>query len=223
MSVNSNRKRPIGQPLVSTQLTSGLMCEKAFTIAELMIVIVIIGMLLGITTIVWQSTERSFDLQSSAEMFKADIRKVSSMAAAGTPNKDALGRRHRDQYMLEINTGAGSPPNCYRIRTRTWSGSAYGEWTDPPPGTVRSAEANKIVTDADNHRWIKPSNFPDMKITVEGSTEGTYPLIFEAKGSIVQVMDPTAGTAPATGGTVIRLSTSSKTINITVSAYGDIS
>ena len=55
MSVNSNRKRPIGRFLVSIHLTSGLMREKAFTLVELLVVMLSACYSAGKTSLDWNS------------------------------------------------------------------------------------------------------------------------------------------------------------------------
>ncbi len=208
MSINSDGKHQVGRPLILTRVTSRVLCEKAFTLIELLIVITTIGVMIGAATIVWDATARNMDVQTAAEMFKEDIRGVYSRAGSGVGVVDsATGIKYRDQYMLEINTKTGSPPNCYRIRTRTWNGAGYGGWTTVTP---RSAEVNTIA-----NGYIKPSSMSNMQISVVGSTSDIYELIFEAKGSIIQTQ--------SSGDVVIRLSSPSKRTDVTVSIFGDVS
>lgn len=213
MSVNSDGKHQVGRPLILTRVASRVLCEKAFTLIELLIVITTIGVMIGAATLVWDATARNMDVQTAAEMFKEDIRGVYSRAGSGVGVVDsATGIKYRDQYMLEINTKTGSPPNCYRIRTRTWNGAAYGSWTTVTP---RSTEANQV-----SDGWIKPSSMSNMNIDIldsDGVPSGvaSYQIIFESKGSIIQTQ--------SSGDVVIRLSSPSKRTDITVSVYGDAS
>lgn len=229
MSTNSDRKRPIGRPVVKTRLVNRALCEKAFTIIELLTVITIIGVMLLATTIVWETTARNMDVQGAAEMFKEDIRKVYTMAGLGL---DSSGINHRDQWSLKISTsGAVSPntPNCYQICTRPWSVTGWGEWSTSIP---QNAEANKILTGG----WIKPNSM-SMSIDILDPNTGqplapkdnpTYPfyyLIFESMGSVVVLMPNTdsTGLTPASAPLKIRLKSPSKQTDIIVSVYGDVS
>jgi prepilin-type N-terminal cleavage/methylation domain-containing protein len=218
MSVKPNRKHPVLHSISLTDLMSHAMCEKAFSLIELMTVIIIIAVMLGVTTIVWQATARSMDVQAAAEMMKEDIRKVYALAAQGQPRVEN-GITHRDQYRLEIYTSAAkSPdiPNTYKISTRQWSG---GDWSSTwTPVTVLKSQASRM-----SNGYIKLGNYSSMNITVPGSALEMYPLIFEARGSIVHVMNPSSGKAEAVGDTVIRLNNTKKSIDITVSIYGDVS
>lgn len=214
MSVNSNRKRPIGRSVVITRIVNQALCEKAFSIIELMTVVIIIGVMLGSITIIWRVTERNMDVQSAAEMFKEDVRKTRDLAGLGAgEGVDTLGIRHRDRYRILINTNSGDPPNCYKIETCKWTDPDYGQWTEVP---IRNAEARKIVTDKDNHRWIKPGSSSDITIAKVGTDDQpSFSIIFESKGSIVQTQE--------LGETDIRLGNSSKHVDIVVSMYGDVS
>ena len=212
MSVNSDGKHQVGRPLILTRVASRVLCEKAFTLIELLIVITTIGVMIGAATIVWDATARNMNVQTSAEMLKEDIRGVYTRAGLGVGVVDsATGIKYRDQYMLEINTKTGSPPNCYRIRTRTWNGAAYGLWTTVTP---RSTEANQV-----SDGWIKPSSMSNMNIDILSNGESmgvaSYQIIFESKGSIIQTQ--------SSGDIVIRLSSPSKRTDVTVSVYGDAS
>ena len=221
MSINSNRKQPIGRRVVMTRIVNQALCEKAFSLIELLTVVIIIGVMLGGATIMWVVTERSTDAQSAAEMFKEDVRRVESMAGLGAgEGVDSIGIRQRDQYMLEINTStaaADAPPNCYRIQTRTWGSSGYGNWTTVPP---KGGEVNRIVLSKTSEKWIKPSDSSDMHIDILklGSIDTSitnYQIIFESKGSMVQ--------SQQSGDTTVRLGNSSKHADVTISIYGDIS
>jgi len=222
MSTNSDRKRPIGRPVAITRIVNQALCEKAFSLIELLTVIIIIGVMLGSVTLMYVLTERSTDAQSAAEMFKEDVRKTRDLAGLGASlgaggGVDSAGIRHRDKYRILINANSGSPPNCYKIETCMWTDPDYGRWTEV---NIRNAEARKIVTDVDTGRWIKPSSSSDItiaKVGADGQPTGDsqFSVEFESKGSIVQ-------TTPLAD-TVIRLGNSSKHVDITISMYGDIS
>jgi hypothetical protein len=123
------------------------------------------------------------------------------------------------RYKLDIYTSTAADPaipNSYKIFTRQWGSGAWGNWTEV---TVPGIEAARKTSGG----YIKPSSLPDLRLNVVGSSLATYPLIFESKGSIVHVMNPNNGTAEAVGDTVVRIKTDKKTIDITVSVYGDVS
>jgi type II secretory pathway pseudopilin PulG len=181
---------------------------------ELSIVVLLIGLLIAVSVVVWQATAKRMDLQAAAEMLKEDIRKVYALADSGVARPGNDGLQHRDRYILEINTNDDDPPNCYRVRLQKWSGSDYGP-PGPPDNPQLKQAANKVVGDG----WIKPSFSSDTVIqSVSGAESANpYKVTFESKGSIVQTR--------ASGDVIITIRSPSqdKDIDITISLYGSIS
>jgi prepilin-type N-terminal cleavage/methylation domain-containing protein len=188
--------------------------EDAFTLVELSVVVVLIGLLVGVTVIVWQATARRMDLQAAAEMLKEDIRRVYALADSGVARPGSDGLQHRDRYILEINTNGGAPPNCYRVRVQKWSGTGYGI-PGPPDNPQLKQAANKVVGDG----WIQPSFSSDTVIqSVSGAgSANPYSVTFVSKGSIVQTL------APGDVIITIRSLSKNKDINITISLFGSVS
>ncbi len=219
MGIYSDGNCPIRKHVALKRNTNRMICEKAFTLVELMVTLIVIGFMIGISVLIWDGAASSMDVQSAAEMLKEDIGRVYVLAASGTPNV-SNGIGHRDQYRLQISTSNGTPPNCYKISKRTWTGSSWDtSWTDI---TTRNAQANRI-----SGGWIKPGSVSNLSIDILDSGGGpmniqTYDLILESKGSIIHVMNST-GTAEAIGDLVIRLKSTSKTVNVTVSVLGNVS
>ena len=216
MSTNSDRKHQVGRSHLWSVVTSHVMCEKAYSLIELMTVITIIAVMLGSAIIVYAAAARGTDVSSAAELLKEDIRKTRDLAGLGAGDGvDSSGIRHRDKYRILINTNSGSPPNCYKIETCTWTGSEYGPWTQPTP-PIRKAEAKKI----DSNGWIRPMSSSDItiaKLDAEGNPMGgsTFSVEFESKGSIVQTT--------SLADTTIRVGNSSRHVDVVVSMYGDVS
>jgi Tfp pilus assembly protein PilE len=172
--------------------------------AELALVVLLIALILGVTIVVYQSSARKTELRASAEMLKQDIRKVYAKADAAIAVTGTLGQKYRDQYRVEFQTNAGSPPNCYRVMKRTYSGGAYGAWTLVAP---EKSTSNKVI----DNQWTSPCS---------GSTvisSAPTDITFVSKGSIIQT--------GAAGDVQIVLqegSDASKTETITVSMFGSV-
>jgi len=214
MSTRWGRKHPIGWPVVPNRIATLALCERAFSLAELLTVMAIIGVVVTGATIMWTTTAHSTDVQAAAEMLKEDLRKAYSMAALGASNgKDNTGIIQRDKYRFQINTSTGSPANTYRIQTCTWdpNAGAYTLWALYP---TRKSQANQI----DSAGWIKPGNSCQLSVlsgTGVPLQVTSYEFTFTSRGSMVQ-KDPQ-------GDTTIRVSNEAKQVDVTVSMYGDVS
>jgi type II secretory pathway pseudopilin PulG len=213
MRINPNRKCGIRRPPLTARVFTQVLCQKAFTIIELMTVVITIGIMLAGATIMYAMTFRSTDVKGSAEVLKEDIRKVYSMSAMGAGDGvDSTGIRKRDQYRILISTSYGTDhPNSYQIQTRTWAGTDYGAWT-----TINPKSGEAVST---SEGWIKPSGRSAKIDVLNGSggviTDSTpYSIVFVSKGSIVQTQQ--------TGDTTIRLSNGTRRTDLTVSIYGDV-
>jgi prepilin-type N-terminal cleavage/methylation domain-containing protein len=214
MSTRWGRKHPMGWHVVPARIAKLALCEKAFSMAELMAVITIIGVVVTGATIMWTTTAHGTDVRAAAEMLKEDLRKAYSMAALGASNgKDSTGIIQRDKYKFQINTSTGSPASTYRIQTCTWdpNAGAYTAWALYP---TRKSQANKI----DSSGWIQPGSSCQLSVLSGGGEPlqvTSYEFTFTSRGSMVQ-KDPA-------GDTTIRVSNEAKHVDVTVSMYGDVS
>ena len=91
--------------------------QSGLTLAELMVVIMVAGLIIGTTTIAYYQTTRKTDQKAAAEIMKEDIRKVYALADAGEGVVDATSVRHRDEYRMVFHTNSDSPASCYKILT----------------------------------------------------------------------------------------------------------
>lgn len=192
--------------------------QRGFSLVELATVVIIAGMIIGVSTVAYYQTTRRTDLKTAAEILKEDIRKVYSLADSGESVTDANGVKHRDQYRIQFHTDDGSylPVNAYRILKRTWDETSgdYGDWDVVAP---ERSTAVKVLSG----NWIRPTFSSDTQITAltnMSGADGEKGITFESKGSIVQTDAPI-------GDKTITLSSTEggSSITITVSMYGSVS
>lgn len=199
--MNSNRSKP-------RDIADG---EKGFSLVELLVVLVLIGLLIGTASLMYYRAARSTDVKAAAEILKDDIRKVYAMTDSGvTPSApSADGLKHRDQYRMEFHLAADDPPNCYRVLMRTWSGSSYGLWTLKAPDKQSS---NKVIDGV----WRQPSTSSGTAIHSVSGALAANEITFISAGSIVQT--------DAIGDVQITLRDGSidKNSVVTISKYGSV-
>lgn len=189
--------------------------EEGFSLLELALVIIIIGIMLSAAVVAYIQTTKRTDVKGAGEMVKQDVRDVFALADSAV-----LTNGERDQYRMVFHNGGEVPPSVFKVQKRTWLGAAWDIWTDEP---VEKGEYNKIVSGV----WIQPvSNSADAQISylfedTDGGT--TNHLTFVSRGSVTIVspdVDTRAG--PPMKIEIISASTGKKAV-ITVSEYGNIS
>ena len=188
--------------------------QEAFTMVEMLFVIVLMALLLAIGTVVFYGSVRNTDLTATAEMIKQDIRKVYAAADSGyAPAAGTDGIIHKDRYQIEFHLSGDSPANCYRVYQYSWSvvGSVGGY------NTKTLVKPDKLSSNLTiGNQWIQPSASSDIQITgVTGA--GVNQITFVPSGSIIQT-DSTTGDATVT----IRSQSQKKNIVITVSMFGSV-
>lgn len=178
--------------------------QQGFTIMELAIVIVIIGLLVTSATIMYVTGARNADYRAATEMLKQDLRKVYSLTNMGVETNGV-----RDAYRIEFQNSTGTPPNSYKLRKGTWNGGAYN-WTDMVP---EKGAYNKRVGN-----WIVPGG-TDVRLTwtITGTNSASYNWVtFMSRGAVIKGMctdtiDANAIMVVVTSGTLNQ----SKTITVT--------
>ncbi|MDD5747632.1 MAG: type II secretion system protein [Actinomycetota bacterium] len=184
--------------------------QDSFTIAELLIVIGLIGILLTVTVISYAVSNRSTDQRAGVEMLKEEIRRVYSLA-----NSAVKTNGQRDRYRIEFRRlGEGSDPkNCYRVLKLTWNGSSW------VPGVVPAMRQTSVKIVDEANGWVRPFSSGEPYInayTGMSTLSGYNGVTFVSKGSIVET--DTAGEKTV----IVRVPPNSD-ITIRISQYGSVS
>lgn len=198
------------QGMFRNRLTKALSNDRGFTLIELMIVIIIIGVMLGVVVIATYAATKGTDVRSASEMLKQDLRKVYAMAASGEKPNPTTDTDFRYRYRVVFNGNTDSPKNCYVIQKGT--PDAGGVYTYNENVTPRNAETNKRSGD-----YIIPGNEADTQIDY-GSNKTIY---FMSIGSITLA---NVADTPIPGANMrITIRNGAKSQNINISGYGSIS
>ena len=186
----------------STLLSRGMRNERGFTLVEVGIVVIIIGIMLLTASLAYFNATRRTEVVTVAEQIKEDLRRVYSLTDSGNKSSGPTGPR--DRYRITFNNAGENPPNTYRIEKSTDGGN---NWADVDP---TRQESNKRVT-VGGHIWIQPASQGDAQLTYSAKT-----ITFISKGSIMQ-------TDPA-GNKTVTVSSSSQGTNavITINDYGSL-
>lgn len=195
--------------LLSKQIRKSVSCEQGFTLTELMIVILIIGIMLGAVVIAYVTTLGNSDARSASEMVKQDLRKVYALADGG--EKAPSGFRY--QYRITFygsNAVSPIPPNSYLIEKGTPDSGDVCTWTPITPDTA--------ATNSRSGNYIIPSTNPGTTIDY-GSNQTIY---FVSIGAYTLANNTDGGPNPGQDMTV-KVSNGSTVRTITVSGYGNIS
>jgi len=187
----------------SALLSRGMRNERGFTLVEVGIVVIIIGIMLLTASLAYFNATRRTEVVTVAEQIKEDLRRVYSLTDSG--NKSSRPTGPRDRYRITFNDGGlNVPPNAYRIEKSTDGGN---NWADVDP---TRQESNKRVT-VGGHIWIQPASQGDAQLTYTAKM-----ITFISKGSIMQ-------TDPA-GNKTVTVSSCAQGTNavITVNDYGSL-
>ena len=196
--------------------------DEAFTLVELLIVVVLIGLLIGTAVIVYARTVSKTDLSSAIEILKQDVRKTVAMADSGERHTSAPGSTaQRDKYRIEIHNYlqgvATGENNAIRIIKGQYNGVGW-TWSVYSDASTGRQEV-KVV----GNGWIKLSSNPRLKIDsytgtssqnyIDGANNG---ITFTSLGSILQ--KDVAGDS-----TITLKGDDGSTKTITIGDYGAVS
>lgn len=192
--------------VIKKKIRKSVSCEQGFTLIELLIVIVIIGIMLGVSVVAYVTSMGNADARGAAEMLKQDLRRVYALAASG---EKPTGIDYRYRYSITFNGSSGSPPNSYAITK--WTPDASMNYT-PTVMTPNKSAANKT-----EGNYIQPGNESGTTIDY-GSSQTIY---FVSLGAIT-LANTDGGTSPGADMQVfIKNGSTTRTIN--VGGYGNIS
>ena len=177
--------------------------QGAYTVAEMAVVIALIGLLVGTAAIVYARSVSSTYTGTATEMVKEDIRKVYALTNSGVTQN---GERKRYSISFNDYDASNNPRNAYRILEGVYSG---GTWTTTPM-PAEGHVANKVS----GTYWIVPSTDAQTKIWFPGGGH-TLTIEFISRGSIVE-------TNPAAGATINIGDPGGSYKTITVSGYGSV-
>ena len=193
--------------LLSKQIRKSVSREQGFTLTELMIVVLIMGVMLGAVVIAYVTTLGNSDARSASEMVKQDLRKVYALADGG---EKPAGVDYRYKYSITFTGSGGTPPNSYKITK--WTPDASGNYP-----TSTDLAADTFTTNNRSGVNIIPSNNPGTTIDY-GSNQTIY---FVSIGAYT-LANTDGGPNPGQDMTV-KVSNGSTVRTITVSGYGNIS
>ena len=183
--------------------------ESGFTLIELMIVVLIMGIMLGTVTIMTYASLRNTDLKSTAEMVKQDLRKTYALANSG---EMPTGVSYRYGYKITFNNNDESPKNSYIIYQGVPNASGVYVY-DSHPMTPQAANTQGRSGDS-----IVPSSNGSTQIDYGGNKN----IYFVSVGGIT-VANTNGTTAPGSDMTINIKDAGGATIPITISGYGNIS
>jgi type II secretory pathway pseudopilin PulG len=173
--------------------------SEGFTVVELGVVVIIIGVMLGAVVVSYFSATRRTEVLTVTEQIKEELRKTYALADSGQTN--ASGVKYR--YRITFNNNSENPPNAYMVQ---YSDDGGGTWQYVTP---HRSTAYKVVST----NWMQPATQRDCQITY-GS--GCKTITFIPRGSIMT-------TEPAGDKTVTVSSTSQNTHQtVIVDDYGSI-
>jgi type II secretory pathway pseudopilin PulG len=144
--------------------------SEGFTIVELGIVTIIIGIMLGAVVVSYFSATRRTEVLTVTEQIKEEIRKTYALADSG---ETTAGVKH--QYRITFNDNSGTPKNAYKVEKSTDGGNS---WAVVPP--YRGTAYKVVSTD-----WMQPATQGDCQIFLPGNP-GSLTIRFSPMGSIMK-------------------------------------
>lgn len=187
--------------LLSKQIRKSVSREQGFTLIELMIVILIIGVMLGAVVVAGLASLSNADARGTGEMIKQDLRKVYAMASAGDKPANV---DFRYRYRITFTS------NSYLVEQGTPSGSGvYGYL----PMAPTESETNKT-----NGNYIQPTS--NASTTIDA---GSNPTIYFISSGAITVANTDGTVSPGADMQILVKTNGSTVRTITVSGYGNIS
>ncbi|MHB8895132.1 MAG: hypothetical protein ACYC99_08165 [Candidatus Geothermincolia bacterium] len=178
--------------------------ESGFTVVELGVVVVIIGIMLGATMISYWSATRRTEVMGAAEQIKQELRRVYALTDSGEKT-NGVPTAARNRYRITFNNNGEDPPNAYMVERGT-SNDGGATYSYVPMVPARGA-SNKIVAT----NWVQPSSSRDCQLVYSAKT-----LTYMSRGSILQVSPAADNTITVTSASVGR------NVVITVNSYGNV-
>ena len=172
--------------------------ERGFTLMELMIVILIIGIMLTIVILSYVSGTRKSEVVAATEQVKEIFRYAYSLADSGATTAGV-----KRQYRLTFHNNTESPPNAVRVDVSTDGGAS---WNPVVPDS--NGGSYKVVST----NWVQLGT-PDIVMSYSAPT-----ITYIPRGSILE-------TNPAGDKTVTIGSTydSGSMKTVTVNDWGSLS
>lgn len=184
--------------------------EQGFTLVELMIVIIIIGIMLGSAVIAFAVSMGNADVRGSSEMIKQDLRRVYALASAGNKPAGIEYEDYRYRYRITFQGNTGSPKNSYIVYQGVPDTLGNYDY-DNHPMTPKNSATNKTSGNS-----IIPSS--NVGTRIEYSSQHIYFVSFGA----ITVANAGGEVSPGNEMTV-SIKNGSTTKTVTISGYGNIS
>lgn len=140
--------------------------ERGFTLAELMITCIILGIMVTIAAIAYASGTRKTEVVAATEQVKQVFRFVYALTDSGATSGGV-----KKAYRITFNNNGGSPPNACLIE---WSTDQTIAFSSPTVVVPKKSAAFKLVGN-----WIQLGT-PDIQMVPHPSQ-----VVYVTKGSIV--------------------------------------
>ncbi len=170
--------------------------ESGFTIIELAVVVIILGIIILMATVSYDNSRKVLALRSAVQEVERAINRARSIA----------GEEGVDVYLQFWNSG-GAHPNQYTIY-RAYPGGVNERDGDGPTETPFPGSA--YVTDGNGHYWFK---LAEGAVQVQSGVT----LLFRREGSVVRV-----STEPAGGPLQVTLVKGDLTATVTCNELGEV-
>lgn len=168
--------------------------ERGFTLIELMLVIVLIGVALGITSISYANSRKTLALKSAATEAEGLMQRAYNIAL----------QEGVDVYLAFFDSGGAHPDQCavYRVYP-----DGTDEWTTDTP-TEPSPPGVRADTDGSGHYWY---DLGDGMASIQSSVT----LLFRREGAMVTV-------SAVSGGMTVTVVVSGQTRSVSVNDRGEV-
>jgi prepilin-type N-terminal cleavage/methylation domain-containing protein len=181
--------------------------EDAFTLLELTIVVVILGIILTVATLSAGNISRSINMSAAKRQIEAALNRAKTAA-----------RQENVSYQLIFYTdGSGSNPNTYEFLHNVEN--VDGTWTMTPVNRSVSGEKTTI---SGSHAYIEVGN----KVKITGCTEiaGTAVVVkFTPSGTTMSVSGSDSGGGTSSATVTLNLSIGGQTGGVMITGEGTIS
>ncbi len=184
--------------------------QEGFTLVELVIVVIILGIIISIATLNYSSISQGINMNAARKQIEAAMNRAKTAA-----------RQENATYQLVFYTDTAGNGNSYEFFHNEYN-SLTGTWTMTP--VDRSVSGEEVTSEA-GHTYIVLTG--GVKLT--GCTEipGNKIIIgFSPSGTTMTIQgsdDPGGGIPPTTSATItLNLLSGSKTGSVAINGMGDI-